>query len=268
MVKHETYQFSVNDVSVTYAGPGGKIWELLMGEQIHVGGGEHTDELARLVGLEGRKGLEILDICSALGGPARHLAEHYDASVIGLDITPEMISEARKRTEGKPYADRIEFRLGSALDIPAHDASFDVVWGQDAWCYIRDKKRLIEEAWRVLKPGGMLAFTDWIWGHNPASKEESDALMTFMVFPNMETFEGYTKLITKTGFKLVENIDQGKEFTEHLDTYVSTVHASKQVIISKFGIDAYSTTEKGLLRWQKAAKENQVSLGLWIAKKP
>ncbi len=268
MVKHETYQFSVNDVSATYAGPGGKIWELLMGEQIHVGGGEHTDELARRVGLENRKNIDVLDICSALGGPARHLAEHYYASVVGLDITPEMITEARKRTEGKPYADRVVFRLGSALDIPAHDSSFDVVWGQDAWCYIRDKKKLIEEAWRVLKPGGTLAFTDWIWGRNPVSKEESDILMTFMVFPNMETFDGYTKLIIKTGFKLVENVDQGNEFKSHLDAYVKTLEASKLAFTRDFGAEAYNETEKGLLAWQKAANEDKVGLGLWIAKKP
>jgi ubiquinone/menaquinone biosynthesis C-methylase UbiE len=210
MVKHETYQFSVNDVSAVYAGPGGKLWELLMGEQIHVGGAEQTDILARKVGLDNHKNLTILDICSALGGPARHLAEHYDANVVGLDITPEMIAEARKRTEGKPYSKKIEYRLGSALDIPAHDGSFDIVLGQDAWCYIRDKKRIVEEAWRVLKPGGTLAFTDWIWGMNPVSKEESDSLMTFMVFPSMETFEGYTKLIEGTGFKLAENTYLGK----------------------------------------------------------
>ncbi len=144
------YDVSVNDVSAVYAGPGGKLWELLMGEEIHVGGAEQTDYLAKKVGIDERgKDLILLDICSALGGPARHLVEKYGIRVIGVDITPEMIEEAQKRTIGKPFKDKIEYRHGSALDLPAHAKSFDVVWGQDSWCYVRDKKRLINETARV-----------------------------------------------------------------------------------------------------------------------
>ena len=121
MVEHKRYNFSVNDVSEVYAGPGGKLWELLMGEQIHVGGPEQTDLLAKKAGIDKvGQNLTLLDICSALGGPARHLAEKYGINVVGLDITPEMVLEAEKRTEGKPYEGKIEYRIGSGLDIPAH----------------------------------------------------------------------------------------------------------------------------------------------------
>jgi SAM-dependent methyltransferase len=267
MGKHETYNFSVNDVSDVYAGPGGKLWELLMGEQIHVGGEGQTDLLAKKAGLDKKKGAYLLDICSALGGPARHLARTYGTRIVGLDITPEMVAEAKKRTEGKPYASNIEYRLGSALDIPAHDGTFDVVWGQDAWCYIRDKKRLIEEALRVMKPGGTIAFTDWIWGNADVPKGESDFLMTFMVFPGLETVDGYEALIKGAGFKLVEKEYLGKDFAAHVDVYVGKLQAAKKAIVDGFGADAYAGAEKGLLAWQKAAKADKVGRGLWVAKK-
>ena len=60
----KTYDFSVWDVSEVYAGPGGKLWELLMGEQIHVGGADQTDVLAKKVGLDKKKDTYLLDICS------------------------------------------------------------------------------------------------------------------------------------------------------------------------------------------------------------
>ena len=102
-MEHETYDFSVGDVSAVYAGPGGKLWEMLMGEQIHVGGPEQTDILAKKINLdEMSENTIILDICSALGGPARHLAEKYGVFVVGLDITKEMLDEAQKRTIGHP----------------------------------------------------------------------------------------------------------------------------------------------------------------------
>ncbi|MFX1496948.1 MAG: class I SAM-dependent methyltransferase [Promethearchaeota archaeon] len=267
-MKHKKYDFSVWDVSQFYAGSGGKLWELLMGEQIHVGGAEQTDFLARKVGIDRNEDIYLLDICSALGGPVRHLAEKYRIRAVGLDITPEMIEEAKARTIGKPYSDRIEYRLGSALDIPAHSKTFDVVWGQDAWCYIRDKARLIEEANRVLKSGGFLAFTDWIWGSINAPENEVDHLMEFMVFPDMQTLDGYIRLIGDIGLFLIEHQDLGDNFAHHMDNYVLNLQRSKASIVEGFGEELYIEAEKGVLAWQKAAHNKWVSRGLWIAKKP
>ncbi|MFW9822842.1 MAG: class I SAM-dependent methyltransferase [Candidatus Thorarchaeota archaeon] len=262
------YDFSVWDVSQVYAGPGGKLWELLMGEQIHVGGVEQTDVLAKKVGLDKKRNLYVLDICSALGGPARHLAEKYGARVVGLDITPEMIEEAKKRTAGKLYAEKIEYRLGSALDIPAHKDTFDLVWGQDAWCYIRDKPRLIEEAKRVLKSGGLIGFTDWIWGSFNAPEADADYLMEFMVFPDMQTLDGYVKLIKNGGLMLMESQNLGDDFASHMDQYISILQRHKENIIEHFGKELYFEAERGVIAWQKAAHCKWVSRGLWIAKKP
>ncbi|MDO9516561.1 MAG: hypothetical protein Q7J10_00780 [Methanosarcinaceae archaeon] len=77
--------FTVEDVNEVYEGPAGILWEMLMGEQIHVGGEAETDALAQKAGvsvsLSLNKSATILDICSALGGPARHLARKYGSRV-------------------------------------------------------------------------------------------------------------------------------------------------------------------------------------------
>ncbi len=265
---HNQYDFSVNDVSAVYAGPGGKLWELLMGEEIHVGGAEQTDYLVKKAGIEGRgKDLVLLDICSALGGPARHLAEKYGIRVVGVDITPEMIAEAQKRTKGLPFEDKIEYRYGSALDLPAHAKSFDVVWGQDAWCYVRDKKRLIEEAARVLKSGGTLAFTDWIWGSVVTTQNEADFLMKFMVFPDLQTLDGYENLIQIAGLRLKEKEDLSVDFSLKMDEYLVTLRKNKGHIIAGFGKDLYYEAEKGITAWNNSAHSKKVGRGLWIANK-
>jgi cyclopropane fatty-acyl-phospholipid synthase-like methyltransferase len=264
----KTYDFSVWDVSEVYAGPGGKLWELLMGEQIHVGGADQTDVLAKKVGLDKKRDIYLLDICSALGGPARYLAKNYGTKVVGLDITPEMIKEAKKRTEEQPFTDKIEYRIGSALDIPAKAETFDVVWGQDAWCYIRDKSRLLEEIKRVLKPGGTLGFTDWIWGSVETPESRADYLMEFMVFPDMQTFDGYSKLIEDFGMNIEEEEDLGDNFAKHMDIYLSILQKNKDNIINEFGNELYLEAEKGVVAWNNAAHNKWVSRGLWIAKNP
>jgi len=141
------------------------------------------------------------------------------------------------------------------------------VWGQDAWCYIRDKVRLVEETWRVLKPGGTLAFTDWIWGSNNPSEEESDFLMEFMVFPDLQTLNGYDELITSVGYHITEKEDLQEDFAKYMDIYVDTLKNNKDNIIVGFGAELYNEAEKGVLAWQKAAQDKKVGRGLWIAKK-
>jgi sarcosine/dimethylglycine N-methyltransferase len=184
-----------------------------------------------------------------------------------VDITTEMIAEAKKRTKGNPVKDKIEYRFGSALDLPAHAKSFDVVWGQDSWCYVRDKKRLIDETARVLKSGGTLAFTDWIWGPVQAPSKEADFLMTFMVFPNMQTVDGYANLIRAAGLKLKEQEDLSADFALNMDQYWVTLKKNKGDIIAGFGNDLYNEAEKGIIAWKKAAHEKKVGRGLWIATK-
>ncbi len=261
------YDFSVNDVSAVYAGQGGKLWELLMGEEIHVGGAEQTEYLAEKAGIDGKnRNVILLDICSALGGPIRHLVKKYGIRAVGVDITPEMTEEAERRTV-RPFKDKIEYRLGSALDLPAHASSFDIVWGQDAWCYVRDKGRLISEAARVLKSSGTLAFTDWIWGPVQASPNEADFLMAFMVFPDLQTLDGYVNLCRAAGLKLKEREDLSVEFAKYLDQYLTALKKSKEDIIAGFSADIYIEAEKGITAWSTAARERKVGRGLWIATK-
>ncbi|MHA2270777.1 MAG: class I SAM-dependent methyltransferase [Candidatus Hodarchaeales archaeon] len=259
------YDFSVKDVSEAYDGPVGLLWELLMGDHIHVGGENETKRLAEKAGVS--ENTFLLDICSALGGPARFLARNYKARIVGLDITETMLKKARERTIKAGLTHLIEFRHGSALDIPANANMFDIVWGQDAWCYVTSKPRLISEAVRVCKPGGKIAFTDWILGTTPMNDEESDYLHTFMVFPNMETLDGYRTLLEKSNCRILEVEDLQEDFENHISQYLDMVQDLKDEIVKKFGEELYKAAESGVHAWSKASAEGKVSRGLWLAEK-
>ena len=134
--KGRKLDFTIGDVNEVYEGAGGILWEMLMGEQIHVGGESETDIMALKAGV--KRDANILDICCALGGPARHLARKYNSHVTGLDATQKMVDEAKRRTIDAGLDDLVRYRLGNALDIPFRADTCDIVWGQDAWCYITD----------------------------------------------------------------------------------------------------------------------------------
>lgn len=257
--------YTIKDVQDVYDGPGGLLWEAVMGEQIHSGGPEATDILATKLGLQ--KGMVVCDICSALGAPARHLASKYGVFVKGVDATKTMLEKARQRTKDAKLEHMIEYYEGNALDLPFKKETFDIVWGQEAWCYITDKNRLIQEAYRVLKPGGKIGFTDWIIT-GKISQEELDALYDSMAFPYMETFEGYQELLRKNGFKILEALDQTEEFAKCFDEYYETVHVKlKPTILQNFGQDLFNFASNLVTIWRKAAHEHKVGRGLYIAQK-
>ncbi len=256
----------IENVNEVYDGPGGILWEMLMGEQIHVGGYQDTEKLAEKAGIT--SDTKVLDVCSALGGPARQLAKNYGCYVTGLDATRRMHDEAIHRTEAAGLADKIEYKLGNALDMPFRASTFDVVWGQDAWCYITDKERLIKECARVVKPGGLVAFTDWLES-GPINEQEWLALLTFMVFPYMETLDGYVTLAEAAGLQIIEKEDLSSDFAKHLPMYLDMLRNKyKHDIINAYGQEMYQEVENGIRLWRDASAEGKVGRGRIIARKP
>ena len=265
ILKGKRLDFTIADVNEVYGGAVGQLWEMLMGEEIHVGGLRDTDILAEKAGIQ--RNNSVLDVCSALGGPARHLARKYGCRVTGLDATVKMMDEAVKRTEQERLSDLVSFRIGNALDIPFHTGTFDVVWGQDAWCYITDKERLIREARRVLRSGGTIAFTDWIQTGNMNDKEWED-LNTFMAFPYMETLDGYEQLLREEGFIIGEKKDQSRDFAYNCHLYQNLLRNElKDVVISGYGKEFYKAADDGLDKWVRAADDGKVGRGRIIGKK-
>jgi ubiquinone/menaquinone biosynthesis C-methylase UbiE len=258
------YDFTVKDVQDVYDGPGGLLWEMCMTEQIHSGGAATTEVLAKA--LELKPGQHVLDICSALGAPARHIAGKYGVKVTGLDMTKTMLKKAQERTEAAKLTHLIDYVEGNAVDLPFHKDTFDIIWGQEAWCYVTDKPRMIEEAFRVAKPGAKMGFTDWVIT-GKIGDEELKPLYESMAFPYMETFQGWQDIMKQKGFKILDAKDQTEEYAKCFDDYANIVAGGKDTIVKNFGPDLFKFAENLVAIWRKAAHEHKVGRGFYIAQK-
>ncbi|MBH5338028.1 methyltransferase domain-containing protein [Streptomyces pactum] len=90
----------------------------------------------------------------------RWLARREPYQIFGINITPRHVAAARARARAEKLHDRLRFQLASATDIPFPDNCFDRVVSLESAMHYQPRTRFFEEAFRVLRPGGVLATAD------------------------------------------------------------------------------------------------------------
>ena len=103
---------------------------------------------------------DLIDLGCGLGGPARYFANRFGCRVDGVDLTPEFCDLARRFNDLTGLTDRVAVRQGSVLDLPYDDQLFDAAYTQNVSMNIADRPAFYREAYRVLKPGGVLAASE------------------------------------------------------------------------------------------------------------
>src|SRR5258708_3567664 len=154
--------------------------ELFPHDQDHYGALAANDALAKAAHIGA--GSRVADSCAGLGGPARYLAFRYGADVTGIELTPARVAGAAALTKLVGLSDRVRVIEGNVMDVPLPGASVDAVVSQEALLHVPDKGRALAEAFRILKPGGRLAFTDWT-PDAPLSAADADVLWRGMAQP-------------------------------------------------------------------------------------
>ena len=256
------------DVQAVYSGPEGRLWELLMGEQIHIGGLQSSLDLAERAGIAA--GWHGVDLCCCTGAGMRFLLRFRQvAHMTGVDATPAVLALARERAAAEGVAQQVTFVESDVCRTGLAAGSFDFVWGEDAWCYVEDKRRLIAEAARLLRPGGVVAFTDWMEGAAPLTPDEARRYLSFMKFPSVLTLDEYSTLLRDNGCEVSYAQDTSR-FPRYLPLYLDMIEKQLTYDALKIiGFDqALAGTLTGEMRFLQAPAEGRrIIQGLIVARK-
>jgi ubiquinone/menaquinone biosynthesis C-methylase UbiE len=261
-------QNHLSDVQAVYSGPEGRLWELLMGEQIHIGGFQSSMDLAQRAGVAA--GWRGVDLCCCTGAGMRFLTRFLKvAHMTGVDATPAMVQLGRQRAAEEGLAEKISFVEGNVCASGLPSGQFDFVWGEDAWCYVEDKVKLIAEAARLGKSRGKTAFTDWMEGPAGLTDAEAARLLGFMKFPNILTLGEYQSLLEKNNCAVCVAQDTGR-FAATMPLYLDMIE--KQLTYDALKIIGFDTalaaTLVGEMKFiQSLAQAGKIIQGLIVAEK-
>jgi len=133
--------------------------------------------------------------------------------IIGIDMTPDMLSKARSNTVKGNYTN-VEFRLGEIEHLPVADATADVVISNCVVNLSPDKAQVFREAFRVLKPGGRLAISDVVATADLPAEMKSDPKLHSACIAGAPLIDNLEDTIRAAGFTDIRIApkDESREF--------------------------------------------------------
>ncbi|AGA31946.1 Dimethylglycine N-methyltransferase [Thioalkalivibrio nitratireducens DSM 14787] len=248
------------------------------GEDIHIGLYEHDREpiidasrrtVAHMADLLGEPPAEwrVLDLGAGYGGSARYLVENHGCRVTALNLSEVENERNRAINKARGLDDRITVVDGSFENVPEDDEQFDVVWSQDAFLHSGDRERVMQEAARVLKPGGVLIFTDPMQ-HDACPEGVLDPILQRIHLDSLGSPGFYEQTASALGLDLVGFEDHSHQLPRHYSRVREELEAREADLSEHISPDYIARMKKGLGHWVEGGKAGHLAWGIFRFRKP
>jgi ubiquinone/menaquinone biosynthesis C-methylase UbiE len=174
---------------------------------IHPGGYKATEHLLSALHINGHS--KVIDIACGKGTSALYIAAKYGCSVTAIDISVELIDQAKYLAKAKGLSTKVDFLVADAQELPFEDNSFDVAVSQAMLVLVDDKLKTIKEAYRVLRKGGTAGWLELSWRTEPDEgfiDHVTDVLCSYCM-KRADTYAGWQTTFSKAG---ISELDIGK----------------------------------------------------------
>jgi sarcosine/dimethylglycine N-methyltransferase len=239
------------------------------GEDIHVGLYDTGPDITaasrrtveRMAGKAGTlKGKHVLDLGSGYGGAARVLAGEYGALVTCLNLSAVENERNRALTREAGLEDHITVVDGSFDSLPFERPQFDLAWSQDAILHAPDRRAVLDEVARVLKPGGDFIFTDPMQADALQDKDALRPIYDRIHLPDLASFGFYRTELSERGFDEIEVEELTGQMRTHYARIGEELDARREELdASEAFVDRML---KGLRHWVSGAENGLLAWGI------
>lgn len=144
----------------------------------------------------------IVEVGCAYGDGSAHLAKEYNCQTEGIDISENIIAEARDRHKDLIFQGRLSFEVENAESLSYKNESIDILFSEAAFSPIINKENAVSEYYRVLKKGGFLLINDFAT-KIPVCTENRRDVYYIPCFQGVNTIEYYADIFIKNNFHIV-----------------------------------------------------------------
>lgn len=185
---------------------------------IHPGGFKATKKLATYLRINEHS--KVIDIACGKGTTAFLLAEMYKCQVIGIDISENLIEEARYLNKRKGLEKKVTFEIGDATKLPYSDNEFDIAISQAMLILVKNKIQAIRETNRILKKGGSGGWIELSWKKaiNPQFFDEVSHVLCAYCMTNVCTYDEWQKIFEEAGILDIKIEKENESRSNYLGT--------------------------------------------------
>ncbi len=261
-----------------YDGPADEIYRQIWQDNIHMGTWETGEEdfntaqektniiMAQKAGI--KKGDKVLDAGCGYGATARYLARTFECNIIGINISEKELELANQRTREQGLDNLCTFEYGDFHRLGYPDESFDVVWSQEAFLHGEDKRKILEECFRVAKKGGKLVFSDIVMIKKNATPEDESRIHERLQTTDIWDFDDYRKTLKDIGFNVMVDEEWSEKVAPSYHAVATGLRNNRAQIESRVGAEVIDRTLAALDFWVAAAKDNKIGQIFIVAEKP
>jgi len=209
----------------------------------------------------------VLDLGSGYGGAARRLVNQHGCRVIGINLSEAENERHRTLNAQAEVADRIDVIDGSFQALPMDDESVDFVWSQDAILHASDRRGVLCEVDRVLKPGGRFVFTDPMQS-DACDREVLAPILARIHLTDFGSPDFYRDVASDLGWHDLGFQDYTYQLVNHYRRVLETTCVLESELSTTISARYLEQMKAGLRRWIDGGNRGDLVWGVFLFAKP